>query len=350
MCFGGKGGLGGLLGGLAGGALDFAFPEVGIPLALATGGGGFLGNLLGGGDLKGAATEGLALGAAGGLGSLAAGGEFLGAAPGTGISGAFGGGSAAAGDVAGTAGGAAGAGAALPGAASSLITGSDPALAATAAPTSLTATGAATPAVTGSAVGSAAGVPSTTDAAATATDFGGGGDLSGGTLGSKILNYIKSNPLAVLSAGAAAYPLLQGNTVPGLSDLQNSAKLQATQGNQMAQALSTGQLPQGAQATLDNAAQAARARVRSEYGSMGLTGSTLEADKLASIDSETASQKFGMLKDVTNSGLTAIGNSDKLLETIMQTEISQDKATADSIARLVAALAGGGAGATKAAA
>lgn len=348
----GKGGLGGLLGGLGGGLLDFAFPEAGVPLSLATGGGGFLGNLLGGGDVKGAALEGLTTGAAGGLGELASGGSFFGAPGGSGISGLFGGGggagatTAAATDVAPTT---AAASAGVPGAVTQLASaaGTGP----TDLTTGLTAGGTTAPAVTGNAVGTAAGVPSTVTGGI--SDFGSAfnqaipaGSDAGASIGSKILDYIKQNPLAALTVGAAAYPLLRGNTTPGLPALQSEANLLATQGNQEAQALSTGQLPQGAQAALDNAAAAAKAQIRSQYGQMGLTGSTLEADKLASIDSHVAEQKFGMLKDVTQSGLDALGKANPLLEKIMETEISQDKATSDAVAKLAAALAGAGSGAT----
>lgn len=360
----GGGGLGGLLGGLIGGGLDLAFPEIGVPLSLATGAGGFLGNLAGGGDIKSAALEGAGLGALGGAGNAALGGSFFGAPTGTGISGLFGGGTSAAGDVAG--------GSAIPVgsdpvAASGATTGATdavgnlgasagagvtdlagnplPSSAATGAATPLTTPGAAATAPTTAAGTStaAAGVPSTTTGATAA-----GGSTTDATLGSKIMSYIKNNPLAVLSAGAAAYPLLQGNTVPGLSDLKTQAALEGRIGNQEAQALQTGQLPQGAQSALDNAAEAAKATIRGNYASLGLTGSTQEAQALAGVDSGIAAQKFGELKSVTDAGMSAINSSDALLKTIMDTEVSQDAQTSQAIARLAAALAGGGT--TKAAA
>lgn len=363
MCpFGGKGGLfsggniGSALGSLAGLGLDFAFPELGIPLALATGGGGFLGGLLGGAKPEQAAIGGLTSGALAGVGELASGGGFFDAAGGGGITSLFGGGTDAA--------------AAIPGG-TDIGTAVAPAVEAGTALSPLTGTASAgiggdfigpplsaAPAATaglGDAVVPAAGVPAAPTGGggspfydeATQTFSGGGGGTGGGSflsgVGGKALDYVKEHPFQVAGAGALALPLLMGQgTPPGLNTLKGEAALEAQRGNEMANALRTGQLPPGAQSAIDNAMQAAKATTRSNFANLGISGSTQESQAESGIDQAAAAQKFKMLSDVRESGLREVGAADSLYKTIMDTELASDKETSAAIARIAAALAGGG--------
>ncbi len=360
MCkFGGKGGmfsgggLGGILGSLGGLGLDFAFPELGIPLSLATGLGGGLGSLFGGlasGEKLGPAAlggleSGALSGALSGIGEVAAGNDFFAAPGGTGISGLFGGAdNAAAPSTAGIA------------ASPSSITSTalpDLTSASAAVPTDNLTAAATTggplgPSLTSSNVIPASGIPSSPLATSadmpglqsTATDSSFASGATG--TGSKILDWIKSNPGILLGGGGILASLLMNNNTPGLGTLQNEANMQAAQGNQMARSLQTGQLPAGAQAALDQAMQAAKATTHSTDASLGISGSTMEGQSVAGIDQAAAAQKFGMLKDLTSMGLQEVGAADSLYKTIMDTEIAQDRATSDAISRIAAALAGGG--------
>jgi len=178
------------------------------------------------------------------------------------------------------------------------------------------------------------------------TNAGGGSDTGGisGWLGKTL-----TSPSTLIAGGAAALPLIMGQgKIPGLSSLQANANFLNTTGQQMADSLRTGMLPAGAQAGLDASARAAKAQVASTYASMGLSGSSMEADAMANIDQRVAAQRYQELVDATKTGLDAVGQASPLYTTIMNTQIAQDKATQDAIARLAAALAGG-TGAAKAA-
>jgi hypothetical protein len=181
-------------------------------------------------------------------------------------------------------------------------------------------------------------------AAATATGSagtGGGSVLSRGLFGepgSVISDLTK--PTTLLTGGAALAPLLMGNTIPGLSDLQNQAKTFNAMGTPLAQSLTTGQLPAGAQTSLDAATRAAQAAVRSQYANMGLSGSSQEADQLAGVAAKEATQKVAMLEDLTGIGLKEMGMATPLLTQIMQSRLAQDQQMQQAIAKLAATLAG----------
>jgi hypothetical protein len=469
MCDIGKmfsgGGLGGILGGLAGTGLSLFAPELGIPLALATGLGSGAGTFLG--DVASGKSPGASIlpsleaggigGALAGVGNVAAGGDFFGA-PASSLSGIFGGSAptAAATDATSAA---VGSTAAAPGA---TLASATPATVGTGAAAGAPAAGGgaaigdvstALPAATGgagsaganlggSAIGTGGvplagptgafgpeGVPGATQVYPSAAAvgpfqsetpgaglvggatpggggtgnifsnlgsklFGGGGanpatiaDLtqggaplapnisapnlaalsalnpgdpglaaatatgSAGTAGGSMLSRgllgqpgsvisDLTKPTTLLTGGAALLPLLQGNTIPGLSDLQNQAKTFNAMGTPLAQSLTTGQLPAGAQTSLDAATRAAKAAVRSQYANMGLSGSSQEADQLAGVDAKEATQKVAMLEDLTKIGVSEMKQASPILQTIMTTQLQQDQQQQQAIARLAAALAG----------
>ena len=384
FCSIGKGGLGGILGGLAGGALDFAAPELGVPLALATGGGSFLGStaqgLASGEPFGKAALGGLESGAitAGltGLGEGLTTGDVF-AAPGAAATGPLGslfGATPGAADVVGAApvtpvtetpltagvasapaltpaaaaGGApaAGTGVGAPVAGIAGTTGAAPGdvTGALSAPPTLTqGIGTAGP-TSGGALSSDPGVFYTPGTAQPLTT-GGTADLGNAaapeSFGSKLISYIGQNPGLLLAGGGLTEALLRGNApIPGLDALKSQAALEAAQGNQNLTALQTGQLPQGAQAAIDQAQEAAKATTASEFARLGMTGSTSEAQAIAGIEQASAAQKFKDLMDVANLGLGEVGGANSLYTQIMQTQLAQDQATQDAIARLSAALAG----------
>jgi hypothetical protein len=182
-------------------------------------------------------------------------------------------------------------------------------------------------------------------AAATATGAGGTGSASflsrglAGEPGSFISDLTK--PSTLITGGAAAIPLLRGNTIPGLSDIQNQAKTYNAMGTPLAQSLITGNLPPGAASALDAATRAGEASVRSRFAQMGLTGSSQEADMLAGVQANRATQQLKMLEDITNIGTGMMARADPLLQNIMTQRYAQDVAQQQAIARLAAALAGG---------
>lgn len=386
MC--GGGGIGGILGGLGGLGLDLFAPELGIPLALATGGGSFLGSTLGGvasGEKFGkAALGGLESGALSGglsgLGELATTGNFLGS---------FGGG---AGDAAGA--GAADASAAgstaLPG-----VTGTQ--LASAASPTAVSDTVAAAPAAApstaglGAAAASSAGAGGPADLAAINTAAAGNPSLAGGVsnaltssagnadvgtpdilygtgyqsyggsglpgdiggnittgpsqgflqdAGSSALNFAKSNPGLLLGGGGILASLLMNNSIPGLSNLQSQESTLQNLGAQNLRAGQTGQIPGGEQAQLDAAERAAEASTRSQFSREGIAGSTMENQSLVGDQIAEAAAKNQIINQIMSQGAAELGSAGTLATSIMNTELAQNKDVQTAIGQLAAALAG----------
>lgn len=365
--------FGGIIGSLLGGALDAAFPEFGIPLSLATGAGGFLGDVVTGKDIGSSLLTGLTSGAGTGLSSVVSGGDFF-AGPtdfggGGGLFGGGGAGISATDSINGTGGlfGAEGVGSSALPATSANFSGAVTPTAGSAVPatTAPPAAGSATGGADISSITGSTGSGGPIDlTGVTGNQFTSGGDPlavfngapsvggvspatstaggSGGFLG-KIGDYIKNNPMQLLSAGGGLLSLLMGNKDPAaLSSLNSQALLDRTRGNQYADALATGRLPAGAQAAIDQAAQAARATTRSNFASLGLTGSTPEAQALSGIDLGKAAQAYKELLSTSQLGENILGQSDNLYRTILQTQLSQDAAAQQAIARIAAALAGSG--------
>src|SRR6185312_7449343 len=163
----------------------------------------------------------------------------------------------------------------------------------------------------------------------------------GGSFGSRALNYVSNHPGLALGGLGLGASLLMNSSVPGLDSLQTEAGLLAQKGNSAAGALQSGQLPQGAQASLDQATEAAKATMRSRFAGLGLSGSTQEAEALSGIDQQAASQKYQMLLQLTQTGLGELGQADSLYGTILNAEVAQDANASNAISRFAGALAGG---------
>lgn len=261
---------------------DLLGPELG----LSTGLGGAIGGALGGagaGFLTGESLGGTAinalLGGAGGFGL----GELLGPGAGFGAGGAFGG----------------------------------PAMAAGGLPAGTSAAAIAGAGGHADAIGGAG-----ADVAAAGADSGGG-----------IMDFLKRNPW-IMPAGAVGMAALQGNQpIAGEKQLKALAA-QTGDVSKMMHALQTGELPPGAKAMLDNATNDAIAGIRSKYASMGLSGSTMEAQDVAAAQQRAAAQTFQLASAVTTQGLDAAGLSAQLYEAIAQMQLGQDSELSNALASL----------------
>lgn len=412
--------IGGILGTAVGAALSLFAPEFGIPLALASGGGGFLGSTAEslaegkpfGQALEKGAVTGAISGATAGAGNALGGGEFFGAPAGD-ISSFFGAASPeAAATTAGTAGtsigganiaplaggegigapltaGAAGPGAATGGGIGASVGAEAPQIggALSSLPQSLGEAGPAGSIGPAGAIGPSTGIgspgySSLSPSAQVSADVGpvtgnnlvsGGGtgipgigtgadipgataglynapaaDAGAGGFGNKALDFAKNNPALLLAGGGLAASTMFNRTPPGLENIKGQAATLSAAGTPLLNSLKTGALPPGGQASLDQGTSAAKATVRNRFAGMGLSGSSQEADALASVDQAAAASKYNELLKSAELGLRETGQANELYKTILTTQLSQDQATQQAIARLAAALAGGGV--TKAAA
>lgn len=126
-----------------------------------------------------------------------------------------------------------------------------------------------------------------------------------------------------------------------LGPLKEQAAGFANQGQALSGALFGGQLPAGAQDAVSLATQSAKARTKSTYAQLGLSGSTMEADALGEIDRQASAQTFQFANELLQSGMKDSQMSSELYGGILQTQLSQDKALQEAIANFSAQLMGG---------
>ena len=188
----------------------------------------------------------------------------------------------------------------------------------------------------GSALG--IGAPAATGAASAPAPASSGG--IGGILGD--LGITKANALpAAIAAGGLLYDTSRSQNIPGLTQLQSEANQFAAQGNQLQSYLQSGTLPTGVQSSIDEASQAAEAEIRSQYAAMGLSGSSMEAQALASVKENTAAQGASIAATLLSQGVNESQIASQLYGDLLTFNQQQNTATGSAISSLAEALAGG---------
>lgn len=92
------------------------------------------------------------------------------------------------------------------------------------------------------------------------------------------------------------------DTATGIAGQQN------TYGNQLEQSLITGQLPPGFDAQIQQATNDAMTSIRSRYASLGMSGSSAEADALAYVQQQAAGQRAAIAQQLAQQGQTAVNS------------------------------------------
>src|SRR5882672_3009568 len=130
----------------------------------------------------------------------------------------------------------------------------------------------------------------------------------------------------------------------------NAATAQA-QAQPLINALSTGQLPAGAEASVDQAVKSNQAQIRSQFAGMGLAGSSMETEALNNATLQGQQQKFQIATNMAQTGISLanLANSDTALgaqiyQQLASAELSNDKDMQDAIVQFAQAIAGGGGG------
>ncbi len=173
---------------------------------------------------------------------------------------------------------------------------------------------------------------------------GGGGILSaltgGGGAGGKGL--FGGSPLeAMFAAAPIALKVLQGNQpYKGETQLQQSAAQLGQQGTQLQSYLQTGTLPPGAQAAINQAVAASQAAIRSQYASMGGSGSSAEQQDLQNAQLQGVAQANQMAQSLLSSGIQESQMSDELYQNIMNQSMQEDQNLSTAIGNFAAMAAG----------
>lgn len=167
--------------------------------------------------------------------------------------------------------------------------------------------------------------------------FGGGGGKDGG---GGILSDV------LIPGGVLGYQIWQGNqpiegveTLRGLAgDAANNA---ATFSRGAAEAMQ-GNLPGGAQASIDQALRAAEARIRSVHAANGTSGSSMEAQELGDAQMRAVSQAFEIGQGLAQTGLQGASANNYLAANvysqILNAELQRGEEMGDALAEFVAGL------------
>jgi hypothetical protein len=163
-----------------------------------------------------------------------------------------------------------------------------------------------------------------------AADVGSAASKSSGGLLSGLLSGKNSNlllPAAELALSAAK----SNQSIPGQGALTDIANQQSKVGTNLASSLSTGALPAGAQAQIDQSVASQIAQIRSKYAQMGLSGSSMENQDIAAVQRSAQEQAYTAASNATNTGLTALNNASATTQTIANQKLQQDQELQNAI-------------------
>lgn len=163
--------------------------------------------------------------------------------------------------------------------------------------------------------------------------------------GSSFANILKSNPSTAISAAGMGLNALKSNTqLQGQEALAATASQTATQAKQLQEYLEKGTLPPGVQASVNQAADSAKAAIRSQYANKGMSGSSAEAQDLAAVETQKAGQGAEIAMQLLQTGIQEAGLSSQIYNYLMSTSYARDKDLQSSISNFASSLNGGAGG------
>ena len=155
-------------------------------------------------------------------------------------------------------------------------------------------------------------------------------------------NQVMKNPLGLAVSGLGlAKDLAAPNKIPYADQLSSEAANLQAQGNLLSSYIQNGTLPPGEQTALNQAAAAAKAKIRSDYASRGQSGSSAETQDLNNVDLQIQTQGFQIAQQLLASGIQETGLSNDIYNQLIQATSSQDKSLGDAITNFAVASAGG---------
>jgi hypothetical protein len=163
-------------------------------------------------------------------------------------------------------------------------------------------------------------------------------------------NWVSANPgtAALLGLGGASLGAQLLNKQQGVPYLQQQQGLTASEqalfqqqqayGQHLQQPLLTGVLPPGQQAAVSKGLQDAISTIKGRYASMGLTGSSMEADAIANAQQQAVIAGTTIEQQMAQTGQSAIQSATQALgmeagvyNTIMNAVLQQDQNLANAV-------------------
>lgn len=165
------------------------------------------------------------------------------------------------------------------------------------------------------------------------------GGFTLGNVGTALANNIA--PLA--AAGGIGLDALKGNKQSGAEkNITAQAGQESAQGQQLENYLQTGTLPAGMQAGVNQNLQSTIASIKSRYASMGMSGSSAEAQDIANAQSQAQAASAQMQEQLLSTGIQETGMSSQLYSELLKNSMANDTNLSNAIASFAAAASGGG--------
>jgi hypothetical protein len=153
-------------------------------------------------------------------------------------------------------------------------------------------------------------------------------------------------PRTLLSGAGLLMDALKGNQpVKGENQLNTAAAQDTQQGQILQNYLSSGTLPPGAQAAINQATAAAQASIRSQYASMGMSGSSAEAQDIAAAQMAGVTQATNLATQLLQTGISENEFGTQLYADIMNENLQKDNNLGTAIGNFATAMIPGNASA-----
>lgn len=160
---------------------------------------------------------------------------------------------------------------------------------------------------------------------------------------SSFTKMLTSNPGAAISGLGLAGDVIKGNKpVSGEGALKTEAAQLGNQGQQLQDYLQSGTLPPGVQQSINQAAEARKAAIRSEYASQGGSGSSAMQQDLAAVDAWAQGQGASTAISLLNSGISESGLAANLYQDIAANALKKDDELGSAFGAFASSLGGGG--------
>lgn len=154
---------------------------------------------------------------------------------------------------------------------------------------------------------------------------------------------LSSNANWLAPAALIGYQGLKANAglsgVPGYGALSSTAAQLGAQGQQLQNYLTSGTLPPGVQQSLTQAGSAAKAAIRSQYASHGMSGSSAEQADLAAVDQTIVTKGVGIATTLLTQGVSESNLSAQLYSKILSANLQNDAALGTALSTLASASA-----------
>lgn len=146
----------------------------------------------------------------------------------------------------------------------------------------------------------------------------------------------------VSGAGLGIAALNNGRQLQGQQGLAALAGQEGQNSKAMEAYLQNGTLPPGVQASINQATDAAKASIRSNYAAKGMSGSSAESQDLANADQAAQANGAKIAMQLMDTGIKESGLSSEIYNHLMQQSYTSDKDLQGALANFASNMGGGG--------